>query len=273
MTRACRSILPPACSNARIRRRGAALVAVSIWLQVLTAPGAVAKSSNLSPAALQALTPAGYEVAQILAASRDRPEYLVALSGVRASDEDISDQPVILLLVAGTKTPVVEDRVVPHGEEPTRDGKRSAPLAPNFFDGMSREDLGGGDLFLVTSTGFWGGSGSVHCFDFYRVEKKKLRLVKSFVHGTTTRSYFALYEKAAYDADLVCRRGEKHGKAYVYTCYLEVTKYVFDGNEMRAVGTERMRERQGNRFLNEKYVYISVLKALQRKEIFAAATP
>ena len=86
-----------------------------------------------------------------------------------------------------------------------------------------------------------------------------------------TRPYFALYENAAYDADLHCSRGEKRGKAYVYTCYLEVTKYVFDGEAIRAVGSERMRQRQGNRFLDEKYWFISVLKALQRKEIFAAA--
>ena len=61
----------------------------------------------------------------------------------------------------------------------------------------------------------------------------------------------------------------KHGKAYLYTCSLQVTKYGFNGEEIRAVGSERMREQTGNRFLSEKYWFISVLKALQKKEIFA----
>ena len=101
--------------------------------------------------------------------------------------------------------------------------------------------------------------------------EKKLERVKSFVHGRADLPYFTLYENAAYNAELACKRGAKHGKAYVYTCYLQVTKYVFDGEALRAVGSERMRERQGNRFLNERYVFISVRKALQKGEIFADA--
>jgi hypothetical protein len=50
-----------------------------------------------------------------------------------------------------------------------------------------------------------------------------------------------------------------------------VTKYTFDGEAIRPVGSERMREQKGNRFLQDKYWFISVLKALQKHEIFAPA--
>jgi hypothetical protein len=66
-------------------------------------------------------------------------------------------------------------------------------------------------------------------------------------------------------------QGEKHGNAFVYTCYLQVTKYEFDGQEIRPVGSGRMREQRGNRYLGEKYWFVSVLKALQTNEIFAQA--
>ena len=82
------------------------------------------------------------------------------------------------------------------------------------------------------------------------------------------QTYFAVYKSAIYDAECVCTRGEKHGKAYAYTCYLQVTKYAFDGQAIRPVGSERMREQRGNRYLQDKYWFISVLKALQKNEIF-----
>ena len=84
------------------------------------------------------------------------------------------------------------------------------------------------------------------------------------------QTYFAVYKNAIYDAQCVCTRGEKHGNAYVYTCYLQVTKYAFDGQTIQPVGSERMREMRGNRFLQDKYWFISVLKALQKNEIFPA---
>ena len=83
--------------------------------------------------------------------------------------------------------------------------------------------------------------------------------------------YFAVYKSAIYDAERVCTRGEKHGNAYVYTCYLLVTKYAFDGQAIRPVASERMREQRGNRYLQDKYWFISVLNALQKNEIFAQA--
>jgi len=131
--------------------------------------------------------------------------------------------------------------------------------------------MGGSDLFLVRSVLSGGGSGSLHYFDFYQLDKKKLRLVKSFSHQRMEQIYFAVYKSAIYDAERVCTRGEKHGNAYVYTCYLLVTKYAFDGQAIRPVASERMREQRGNRYLQDKYWFISVLNALQKNEIFAQA--
>jgi hypothetical protein len=86
------------------------------------------------------------------------------------------------------------------------------------------------------------------------------------------QTYFAVYKNTIYDAECVCTRGgEKHGKAYVYTCYLQVTQYAFDGQAIRPVRSERMREQRGNRYLQDKYWFISVLKALQKNEVFTQA--
>jgi hypothetical protein len=224
--------------------------------------------SELSTA-LKELTPEGYKVETAINCTLDRAtehEYLIALSDV-VSDA-IPERPVMILLVAVGKKIAIEDRVVLHNDAST--GKFwDGP--PNFFNGMTREKVGGGDLFLVKSVLSGGGSGSIHYFDFYRPEHKKLHLVKSFSHGRMEQTYFAVFKNAVYDAERVCTRGERRGKAFVYTCYLQVTKYTFDGQEIRPIGSERMRERRGNRFLEEKYWFISVLKALRNNEIFAQA--
>jgi len=174
----------------------------------------------------------------------------------------------MLLLVATGGKIVVEDRVILHND--TNTGKFwDGP--PNYFSGLTREMVGGSDLFLIRSVLSGGGSGSLHYFDFYRPEKKKLLLVKSFSHQRMEQTYFAVYRNAVYDAECICTRGQKHGNAYVYTCYLQVTKYAFDGQTIRPVGSERMREQRGNRYLQDKYWFIPVLKALQKNEIFAQA--
>lgn len=224
---------------------------------------------DLSAAELKELTPAGYKVEKTIACGPGQggqQEHLVAMSDV--DDSQIAAKPVRLLLVAVGQKNVVEDSVTLHNVPNT--GKFwDGP--PNYFDGMTRESVGGGDLFLVRSVLSGGGSGSLHFFDFYKLEKKKLHLVKGFSHARMEQTYFAVYRNATYDAERVCARGEKRGKAYVYTCYLQVTKYTFDGQAFRAVGSERMREQRGNRFLEDKYWFLSVLKALQRNEIFAQA--
>jgi hypothetical protein len=232
---------------------------------ILLLPGRA--TADLSADALKELAPEGYKIEKTVACEPDRNaprEYLVALSD--ADEQQLAAKPVMLLLVAAGKSVVVEDRVTLHNSAGTGqfwDGP------PNYFEGLTKEKVGAGDLFLISSFLSGGGPGSLHYFDCYGVERKKLRLVKSFSHGRMDRTYFAVYKNAIYDAKCVCARGEKHGKAYVYTCYLDVTKYAFDGRAIQPVGSERMREQHGNRFLQDKYWFISVLKALQTKEIFA----
>ncbi len=230
-------------------------------------PAASADEADFSPAALQEITPEGYKIEKTIACLPGaQQEHLVALAD--SDDSQIPAKPVMLLLVAMGKRIVVEDRVTLHGDINTG---RFWDGPPNYFSGLTMERLGGGDLFLIRSVLSGGGSGSLHYFDLYRPEKKKLRLVKSFSHQRMEQTYFALYRNAVYDAERICARGEKHGNAYVYTCYLQVTKYAFDGQTFRPVRSERMREQRGNRYLQDKYWFISVLKALQKNEIFAQA--
>ena len=243
---------------------GHALLIAATCIQILPASAA-----DLSPTVLKELTPKGYKIEKTIACEPNegaQHEHLVALAD--AGDHQFAVKPVMLLLVAAGKKVVVEDRVTLHNDANT--GKFwDGP--PNYFNGLTRESVGGSDLFLVKSVLSGGGSGSLHYFDFYRLDKKKLRLVKSFSHQRMEQTYFAVHKNAIYDAERVCTRGEKHGNAYVYTCYLQVTKYVFDGQAIRPVGSERMREQRGNRYLQEKYWFISVLNALQKNEIFAQA--
>lgn len=241
------------------------IAAVSILPLLAVAQTASTHPANLSSAALKELTPKGYKVEKTLACDEGQAagrEYLVALSDA-ADAEAFPEKSVMILLVAAGKKAALEDSVTLRHE-----GHAGVWGNPNFFSGMTKENVGGGDLFLVKSLESYGGSGSLHYFDFFRVEKKKLHLVKSFEHGRMEQTYFALFKNAIYDAEVVCKRGERRGKAFVYTCYLQVTKYTFDGQAIRPVGSERMREQQGNRYLQDKYRFISVLKALQKNEIF-----
>ncbi len=219
---------------------------------------AVAAQAQLSPESLKEFVPQGYKVEKTISCGLKSREYLVALDD--ADDAGIKSKPVVLLLVAAGKKIAVEDRVFPQKD---KDG------FPNYFDGMTIENVDGVALLLFRSISSGGGSGFQTYFDFYKIENKKLRLVKSFERGRMQRSYFAVYKNAVYDADVVCKRGEKHGKAFVYTCYLLVTKFTYDGTAFHPAGSERLHEQQGNRFLEDKYRNMSVLKALQRGEIFA----
>jgi hypothetical protein len=220
------------------------------------------RTPRLSTAALKLLTPAGYRVAVTAFSGLDEhgaPEFLVALAD---AEEDWPSRPVTLLLVRGDREAVVEDTVVLHNEPPA---PGEPALAPNYCFGLSRENVGDGDLFLLKTRGAWGGSGAANYSDFFRPEKGKLRLVKSFLHGRMDNYYFTVFENAAYDAHVECARGEKHGRAYVYTCWLEVTKLRFNGTDLVPVGSERLLERKGNRYLSDSYWFISTRKELQKK--------
>ena len=237
-------------------------------LLILAAISAVAQlnAAGLSEAALKALIPDGYKVDKTIDTGKaGAGEFLVALSD--DAENTLKGHPVMLLLVTAGSKVTIEDRVIPRDSTSTEFWKGP----PNFLDGVAREKVGGGDLILVRTALSGGGSGSLHFFDFYRVDRNKLHLVRSFSHERMEQTYFAVYQNAIYDAEKVCTRGEKHGNAYIYTCYLQVTKYAFDGQTIRPVGSERMREQRGNRFLGDKYWFISVLNALQKKEIFAQA--
>ena len=225
-------------------------------------------AAGLSETALKALTPDGYKVEKTIPLDVNKAgtgEFLVALSDVR--EDTIKGRPVMLLLVAAGSKVTTEDRVLPRDSTSSEFWKGP----PNYLDGVTRESFGGSDLILVRTVLSGGGSGSLHFFDFYKVERNKLRLIRGFSHDRMEWTYFAVYQNAIYDAEKVCTRGEKHGNAYIYTCYLQVTKYAFDGQAIRPMGSERMREQRGNRFLGDKYWFISVLNALQKKEIFAEA--
>lgn len=236
----------------------------------ICAAHAAVQTADLSPAALKMVTPDGYKVEKVLPAPGTRNEYLVALSDVDVSHL-IAERPVTLLLIAiRDNRAIVEDTVLPHAQRAASNRYRSAP---NYLSGMTTENLSGGALVLVWSVLSGGGSGAEHYFDFFQTDAGKLRLVKSFVHGRMERLYLAVHKGAIYDADVQCKRGEKHGNAYVYTCTLNVTKYVFDGQAIVPVASERLRERKGNRYLSDSYRNMSILPALRNGEIFRQAPP
>lgn len=172
-----------------------------------------------------------------------------------------------MLLQIGTSAKQL-DGVTLHGEGKTCLGPEP-DLVPNYFHGLEAEELDGGKVYLAISTYSGGGSDGYFYFDLYKIDGEKLKLLASYPHDRLMRTYFTVFNHAIYDGKLSCSRGDKHGAAYTYTCGLNVTKYVYDGNSIQAAGTERLHERQGNRFLNEKYWMTSVRQALERKEIFA----
>ena len=133
---------------------------------------------------------------------------------------------------------------------------------------MRLATIGSTPLLYLYTNSWWGGSGSVHLFSFFAVHDGKLDRLRQFEHERMMRSYFCLKDNAIYDAILVKTRGAKHGKAYVYTCYLDVSKFSCDGTAIVKVASEKLRERTGNRFLDEKYWNMSVCNALARGEVF-----
>ena len=260
-------------SNARIARYLSILcLQATVCCPWASAAPAVGTFPALPAAVLQTVTPAGYKVDAAIGLSKTgggSRQYLLALSDQIADDSNSAEIPEkvpMVLLARMDKTLVVQDQVLLHSS-----GEDDTGNTPNYFTKMSAEDVGAGKLYLLTSMQFGGGSGSEHFFDFYRVHNDKLQLMKSFSHGRMQRPYFAIYQNAIYDGKLHCERGEKHGKAYIYTCRIDVTKYVYDGAAVRAIGTQPMRIRQGNRYLSDSYWFVSVSKALRNKEIFSEA--
>ena len=108
---------------------------------------------------------------------------------------------------------------------------------------------------------------ATHCLSELKTKERLLSSIH-FGHGRMERCYFAAYENSVYDAELVCKRGERRGKSFVYTCYLQVTRYGSDGQSLVQTGAQRLGEKKGNRFLGDSFRFMSVEKALKTGEIF-----
>lgn len=181
------------------------------------------------------------------------------------SNSEAPEKPIDLLYVDWDGKWVVRDRC------PIRSGDTGEFArfnSPNYLNAMRIETIGTTPLLYVYTNSWWGGSGSNHLFSFYAIHDGKIVLLKQFEHDRMERFYFCLKNNAIYDAVLVKTRGERHGKAYVYTCYLDVSKYSCDGTGIARVGSGKLREMTGNRFLDEKYWNMSVCNALTRGEVF-----
>ena|ERR1051326_63459 len=130
-------------------RHALCIAAICILLLSANAAPASIHRPDLSAAALKELTPEGYKIEKTIACELDQGaqhEHLVALAD--ADDHQIAAKPVMLLLVAAGKKIVVEDSVTLHNDANTGkfwDG------SPNYFSGLTRENVGGRDLFLVRS--------------------------------------------------------------------------------------------------------------------------
>jgi hypothetical protein len=211
------------------------------------------------------LIPDGYKVGQVVTfdfAGKGYPQYVVAITD---SNADEPEKPVKLLYVDWDKRWHVQDTASIHSD--------ADDPPTNFIDSMTIETIGQAKVLYVHSYWSAGGPGAGHFYGFYTVEKGKLSLLKEFVHSRMMRLYFCLMNHSIYDAVLVKKRGEKHGKSYVYTCYLDVTKYTCAGKAIIAVGSEKLREKQGNRFLDEKYWCMSVCTAIKQGEVFKGDVP
>jgi hypothetical protein len=212
----------------------------------------------LSDSELRLFIPDGYQSAKVLRydlARKGYSQYLVALSDGNSADPQ---KPITLLYIDWDKKWYVKDKEV----------ITNSDYMGNYYGDMRIETIGQTNLLYVYSYYSDGGSGSTHYYRFYSIEEGKLSLLKAFEHSRMERLYFCIWNNAIYDSELVKQRGEKKGNAFVYTCYLNVTKFTCDGKAIVALGAQRLREKQGNRFLDEQYWCMSVQNALKKGEVF-----
>jgi hypothetical protein len=203
--------------------------------------------------ALAKLLPAGYRAAAVFpcALEADRKGRFVA-----ALTDNDAVRPVRLLYLAWNRGWTVLDNVEIAGVEPK--------LPPQYLDGISVVPVGRGSLLYIYTNWSGGGSGSLHYYQFFMAVSGRLRLLKAFEHERMERGYLCLSGHRIYDAALVKRRGERKGNAYLYTCFLDVTEFTYDGERLLAVRSERLDERTGNRFLDEAYWNKSLCSILRR---------
>jgi hypothetical protein len=144
------------CTTSRSLATSVYFVVAAIAFTVLvrgaqsnTSDAAASTYRDLPASALREVTPPGYKVEKTIDCGPgqvDQHEYLVAVSDI--DDSRIAAKPIVLLLIAAGKTIVVEDRVTPRN---TANTGKFWDGPPNYFTGITRENMGGRDLFLVRS--------------------------------------------------------------------------------------------------------------------------
>lgn len=216
---------------------------------------------------LRLLVPDGFRLAMQVRYDFEGKGYLQHILALADSNSEAPQKPIELVYVDWEGKWVARDRQ-PIRSQDTGEWARFS--SPNYVNAIRVEAIGQTRLVYVYSNSWWGGSGANHLYSFYAVRSGRVDLLKQFEHERMMRFYFCLRNKAIYDATLVKTRGPKHGKAYIYTCYLDVSKYSCDGSSIVKVGCEKLREMAGNRFLDEKYWNMSVCNALAKCEVFKA---
>lgn len=241
------------------------LAALAMFLLVTFTLSAASlpKVPGLSTSEIEEISPAGYKLSKHIPwhTGDGRP---LRIAVFEDSNEVEQEKPVITLLLGWDGKWVVYDKVFPH-MGPTEENEYGTP---NYFTDIDRVQVDSCTLVLLRTMVFGGGSGYLQYFDFYNVVDNRLVLLSGFAHGKFERYYFALYNGAIYDAELVCTKGPRRHKSYVYTCYLEVKQYHFDGARICAAAAERYCERQGPWFLCDSYRFLNIEDALKKGKIF-----
>jgi hypothetical protein len=243
-------------------RRLAGVLLAGAFAARLASAGVVSRAASDG---LAALLPVGYRAAAVVPCAiepQERDTFVVAAVDV---EEWEPQRTVRLLYLRWSDRWTVLDAVETGGEDDS--------LAPQFLDGIAVVRIGHADLLFVHTNWSTGGSGSANYFELYTATAGKLRRVKAFEHERMERGFFTLRNDRAYDANVVCSRGEKRGRSYVYTCALATTEYTFDGKDLVATRSARVEERTGGRYLDESYKNESLRSILRRGQWFPPAPP
>lgn len=232
-----------------------------LFLAASTAHATIQSESKPSDSDLQKLLPDGYRVDKVLRCKVGEEGGLHFLAVLSDQNQTSPEKPIRLLYIDGKEKWFVIDSLQICGED--------AQYPPNYVETMSIETVGDREVIFLYTMAWGGGSGSNHFYQFFTIANGRLQLLKAIEHERMLRFYFCLYNHRIFDMKLVKIRGEKRGKAFVYTCYLEATEYTYDGKNIVPLRTERFREKQGNRFLDEDYRCVSLRNAIIQKEVFS----
>jgi len=211
---------------------------------------------------LCSLVPAGYASIKLINHDFEGNAHQYYVAALSDSNPDRMEKPITLLLINWDGRWIIRDSYVIQGPGPD--------YPPNYLDTLRTQTIGQTKLLYVASHWWGGGSGSDFFYSFFLIHAGKFKLLKQFEHERMMRLYFYTANDSIYDAVLVKKRGPKRGKSYIYTCYLDVSKYSYDGKAIVKIASEKLREMTGNRFLDEKYWCMSLRNALMRGEAFLA---